>query len=279
MRDFRGNRLALTLAGTGDVMRIRSSAAGFLLITLIAGTIAGCKKKVVVTPPAPPAVQEPAPPAPSVPTATFTAEPAVVEPGQAVTLKWSSTNASEAKISGVGVVAPEGNREVRPEKSTSYELVVTGPGGSAAASATVTVMPPLPPPAAPPIEVTRSLEDRISELSDAYFDFDQSAIREDARVALTKDAEAILTILSDFPEAVIVVEGHCDDRGSPEYNIGLGDRRAEAVAAFLKALGVGPANLQVISYGKERPQCADETESCWQKNRRAHFAAGVTATR
>lgn len=259
-------------------MRVRFTAAGLTLIVLIAGTTTGCNKKVVVTPPAPPVVQQQPAPPPAAPTVTLTAEPASVERGQAVTLKWSSTNATKAKISGVGDVALEGNREVRPDASTTYELIVTGPAGSATASATVTVVTPPPAVEPPPAPVTRSLEDRLSELADAYFDFNQSAIREDARVALTKNAETLLTILADFPNARILIEGHCDDRGSAEYNIGLGERRAETVAVFLKALGVAPANLEIISYGKERPQCNEASEACWQKNRRAHFAAGPTAT-
>jgi len=116
------------------------------------------------------------------------------------------------------------------------------------------------------------LEDRLKEVQDAYFDYDKSDIRGDARDALTKDAEALKSILKDFPSATIVVEGHCDERGSAEYNLGLGDRRATSAKDFLVQLGVPADKLRTISYGKERPQCTEHNEECWQKNRRAHFA-------
>jgi peptidoglycan-associated lipoprotein len=117
-----------------------------------------------------------------------------------------------------------------------------------------------------------------TELSDAYFDYDKSGMRDDARAALEKDAEALRSILTDFPNAVIVLEGHCDERGSAEYNVGLGAQRAWSVSAYLAALGVQADRLRTISYGKERPQCNESTEACWQMNRRVHFAAGETAT-
>jgi peptidoglycan-associated lipoprotein len=117
--------------------------------------------------------------------------------------------------------------------------------------------------------------DRInSELQDAYFDYDKSDIRGDARDVLTQDASALKAILSDFPTATIMVEGHCDERGSAEYNLGLGDRRATSAKEFLESLGVPADRLRSISYGKERPACTEANEACYQKNRRAHFAQG-----
>jgi peptidoglycan-associated lipoprotein len=111
-------------------------------------------------------------------------------------------------------------------------------------------------------------------VQDAYFDYDKSDIRADAQATLQQDATALKAILTDFPSAIIVIEGHCDDRGSAEYNLGLGDRRASAAKDFLTQLGIPADRLQTISYGKERPQCTDENEACWQKNRRAHFSPG-----
>ena len=90
----------------------------------------------------------------------------------------------------------------------------------------------------------------------------------------TKDADALKAIFTDFPDATITIEGHCDERGSAEYNLALGDRRATAAKDFLTQLGVPADKLKTISYGKERPQCTDHDESCWQKNRRAHFSTG-----
>lgn len=111
------------------------------------------------------------------------------------------------------------------------------------------------------------------EVQDAYFDYDKSDVREDARSILTRDADALKSILADFPSAVISLEGHCDERGSAEYNLGLGDRRSTSAKEFLVQLGVPADRLKTISYGKERPQCTESNEACWQKNRRAHFSA------
>ena len=261
-------------------MRVKFNITLLVIGLSLTGMTTGCRKKVAVAQPAPPPVQEPAPPpAPSLPTASLSAEPALVEAGQAVTLKWFSTDATDATISGLGAVAVEGTQEVQPSQSTTYELVATGPGGSAKASATINVIAPPPPLLPPPQVEPKSLLVRLqTELSDAYFDFDASTIRDDARTSLEKDAEALRSILTDFPNAVIVLEGHCDERGSAEYNVGLGAQRASSVSAYLAALGVQADRLRTISYGKERPQCNESTEACWQMNRRVHFAAGETAT-
>jgi peptidoglycan-associated lipoprotein len=111
-------------------------------------------------------------------------------------------------------------------------------------------------------------------VQDAFFDYDKTDIRSDARDVLTRNASALKAILSEFPNASIVIEGHCDERGSAEYNLGLGDRRASAAKEFLQQLGVPADRLKTVSYGKERPQCTDASETCYQKNRRAHFAPG-----
>jgi peptidoglycan-associated lipoprotein len=111
-------------------------------------------------------------------------------------------------------------------------------------------------------------------MRDVYFDYDQSELREDSRSVLTRNADSLKAALQEFPSATIVVEGHCDERGSAEYNLGLGDRRATVAKDFLVQLGVPADRLRVVSYGKERPQCTDSTEDCWQRNRRAHFSEG-----
>jgi len=98
--------------------------------------------------------------------------------------------------------------------------------------------------------------------------------RSDAAAALTSDAESLKAIFRDFPNVTVVVEGHCDERGSAEYNIALGDRRASSARQFLSMVGVPAERLITISYGKERPQCTDSNEACWQKNRRVYFAPG-----
>jgi peptidoglycan-associated lipoprotein len=243
---------------------------------------AGCKKKVPPPPPPPPPapVNNTAPaPAASAPTvASFSAEPSSIQRGQSATLRWEvSGNASSVSINqGVGTVQNTGSRSVSPSDSTTYVLTATGPGGSTTASATVSVnSPPPPPPPPPPTTSKGSIVDRMAaELQDVYFDYDKSDIRGDAQSVLTTDATALKSILADFPGAAIVIEGHCDERGSAEYNLGLGDRRATAARDFLQQMGVPADRLKTISYGKERPQCTESNESCWQKNRRVHLSAG-----
>jgi peptidoglycan-associated lipoprotein len=143
------------------------------------------------------------------------------------------------------------------------------------ASATVSVTTPPPPPPPPATRPTSTIDQRLNtDVQDIYFDYDKSDVRSDARDVLTRDAAAIKSILADFPNASIVVEGHCDERGSAEYNLGLGDRRANSAKEFMVQMGVPADRLKTISYGKERPQCTENSEDCLQKNRRAHFSPG-----
>ncbi len=249
---------------------------------LLALFAAGCKKKT--KPPEPPPPTNAAPPtpeprtAPGAPTISqFTAEPSSIERGQSATLRWSVTGATDVSVDpAIGAVQPNGSRTVFPSNSTTYTLTARNDGGTRTASATVNVAaPPPPPPPAPRTTSRATLTDRLStDVQDAYFDYDKSDIREDARAALTRDADALKAIFADFPASIIVVEGHCDERGSAEYNLGLGDRRAQSAKDFLVQLGVPADKLRTISYGKERPVCTEANESCWQKNRRAHFASG-----
>ena len=108
---------------------------------------------------------------------------------------------------------------------------------------------------------------RKGYLKDAFFDYDQASLREDAREALAADA----LWLKKYRSAKIVIEGHCDERGTEEYNLALGDRRATAAREYLASLGVPASRVETVSYGKERPFCAQETERCWQENRRGHL--------
>ena len=258
----------------------KTKSATLLTSVFLLAFAAGCKKKVPVAS-APP----PPPPATSTTTTTtettkapvvaqFTADPSSIERGQSSTLRWSVTDATSVSIEpGLGPVQSNGSRQVFPSNTTTYRLVASGQAGNANATATVNVTVPQPPPVGPPPRET-SITTALSSVIDAYFDYDSSDIREDARNALSRDSDTIKKILQDFPSATLVVEGHCDERGSAEYNLGLGDRRATAAKEFLVQLGVPGDRLTTISYGKERPQCTESNEACWQKNRRAHFAAG-----
>jgi len=117
------------------------------------------------------------------------------------------------------------------------------------------------------------LNEKLARLEDALFDFNKSTIRTDATTALRDDVGVIRDILANFPSQKLLVEGHCDERGSDEYNLALGDKRAHAVEDFLSTMGIPQSQLTVISYGRGRPVCTDQTEQCWQRNRRAHMTA------
>jgi peptidoglycan-associated lipoprotein len=250
------------------------------LAILTAVFLSGCRKKPPPPPPPAPQVKETPPPPPPPPKPAtinqFTAEPSSIERGQSATLRWSVSDATDVSIDqGIGTVQANGSRQVFPSNSTTYTLSARGADGrtvTSTASVNVTVPPPPPP---PPQAPKRSISERISsDVSDVYFDYDRSEIREDARATLTRNADSIKSILADFPSEALVIEGHCDERGSAEYNLGLGDRRATAVKEFLTQLGVPGDRLRTISYGKERPVCTESNEDCWQRNRRAHFAPG-----
>jgi peptidoglycan-associated lipoprotein len=165
----------------------------------------------------------------------------------------------------VGAVTAEGSTKVTPSDSTTYTITASGPGGSADASARVTVEAPPPPPPPQPEATWRDLFNQ--EVKDAYFDYDKSDLRPDARSALNQTAD----FLKKYPEAKVTVEGHCDERGSTEYNLGLGDRRANAVKQYLVSLGISADRINTVSYGKEKPFCTESNETCWQQNRRGHF--------
>ncbi len=138
---------------------------------------------------------------------------------------------------------------------------------------------PPPAPAPPPREVPQVNEydrlkamaadeiDRMGLLAEIHFDYDRSDIREGDRAILSKNAE----VLKKFDFLRVTVEGHCDERGSVEYNLALGDRRAKAAFDYLVSLGVPAARLQTVSYGKEVPLCQEHNEDCWARNRRDRF--------
>jgi peptidoglycan-associated lipoprotein len=232
-------------------------------VTLLALALFGaaCAKKPTPAPTPPP----PAPPPPASPTVTLQAAPTSIQKGESATLTWSSTNATQLILEpGLGTVSPEGSTKVTPSESTTYTITATGPGGSADATARVTVAQPPPPPKAPEPTIEELF---LQEVQDAYFDYNKADIRPDAREALGKTAD----FLRRYPQVKVTVEGHCDERGSTEYNLVLGDRRATAVRQYLISLGISADRMNTISYGKEKPFCMEHDEECWQKNRRGHF--------
>jgi len=241
----------------------RSLYRAGLIVTFAAAVFTfGCKK-----PPKPVEPPKAAAPAPATPTVTLQASPTTLDKGGSSTLSWNSTDATQLSIEpGVGAVTAQGSTKVTPSDTTTYTITATGPGGNASATATVTVNAPPPPKVTPPAGPT---DDELfpREVRDAYFDYDKADLRPDARTALTKTAD----FLKNYPRFKVTVEGHCDERGSTEYNLGLGDRRANAVKQFIVSLGVAADRVAVVSYGKEKPFCMESNEACWQQNRRGHF--------
>jgi peptidoglycan-associated lipoprotein len=259
-----------------------NKASALALALCLSFFAAGCKKTVPA--PAPPPAAKTEAPAPKVVAKPivkfFTAEPATIERGQASSLKWEVTGAESASINqGLGVVGNSasggviaGNRSVFPSNTTTYTLTATNAGGSVSETVTVNVTAPAPAAIKDTPAPKATFGEAIArEIQDVFFDFDKSDIREDARNVLTQNADKLKTIFRDYSSGTVTIEGHADERGSAEYNLGLGDRRAIAAKDFLVQLGVPADRLRTLSYGKERPQCTDNNEACWQKNRRDHF--------
>src|SRR5262249_19108990 len=210
-----------------------------------------------------PAVQHPA--------ITLGADRATMEGGGATTLTWEARNAASVTIAlDLGRVPVTGNRSVTPASSVTYTATATGPGGTASDIARVTVnVPAAPPTDNPPTRPNVTSSSLSDNVKDVFFDYDRAEIRGDMIATLQADA----TWLKSNPNVRFIVEGHCDERGSEEYNLGLGDRRANAVKEFLISQGVAANRINIISYGEERPFCRDQSETCYEMNRRAHFAA------
>ena len=125
-----------------------------------------------------------------------------------------------------------------------------------------------------PDAATRARIDQLlARINDAYFDYNKASLRPDALKALQSDSTELRDILKDYPTYKLTIEGHCDERGSAEYNMALGDKRAEAAKSYLVQIGIPSTQLSVISYGKEKPICDEHDEACWQRNRRIHIVA------
>ena len=235
----------------------RFSISAAVLVSLV--SVAGCKHKIQT-----PVATAP-PPAPE-PTATLSASPAAVTAGEEVTLTWSTTNATTASIDGLGDVSTSGTRTVTPTASTTYHLVAQGNGRKVDAFGRVTVNQP--PVAAAPAPAMSDEQAFRANVKDIYFDYDKYDVRNDDESVLSQDA----AFLKSHPDLKVVIGGYCDERGSDEYNLGLGQNRAASAQKVLVATGIPASRIRVISYGKEKPSCTDNTETCWQENRRAGFS-------
>jgi len=115
------------------------------------------------------------------------------------------------------------------------------------------------------------IQDLLNRIQDVYFDYDRHNLRPDAENTLEADAKELTLILRQYPTYKLTIEGYCDERGSEEYNLALGDMRAKRAQTFLVTLGLPASQLRTVSFGKEHPVCTQPDEACWQKNRRAHI--------
>lgn len=259
--------MLLTLAGTCpplediEVNHRKQSWLFILMTLLLAAAVTGCNKKKEAPPvPTPPPPAKPA-------TATISVSPTSIQKGESATLTWSTENARTITLQGQPVAA-SGSQTVSPSQSTDYRLVAQGDAGTpdAGANARLTVSEPPPPPPPP----TRSATDDelfAQGVHDIYFDYDKYDLRSEAQSTLTQAAQAI----SQHPDWAIMIEGNCDERGSTEYNIGLGTNRATTAKDFLVKAGVNPGQIQTRSNGKEKAaDCKDE--ACWQKDRNDHLS-------
>lgn len=233
--------------------------------TLILGTVvllmmvSGCKKKPPPTPPAPP---------PKPVTATLSANPTSITAGQPSTLTWSTDGADDVTLDGQKVNV-SGSETVQPTETTTYHLVAKGAGGTQEATAQVSVAQPTPAPTpqATPQPTPGDEQVFAQAAQDIYFDYDKADIRPQSQQIIAHLAE----VMKAHPNWKVQIEGNCDERGSTEYNLALGTRRADSAKQALTQAGVPADALNTISYGKEKPVCTEANEDCWQRNRRAHF--------
>ncbi len=242
------------------ILRKNFFTCSLLLITI--AVVSGCHKKPPASTP-----EESAPVAPSAPpTAQITATPTVVSAGDPVQLSWRTTNATQISIDGLGDVPSVGVKTVTPSESTTYHLVARNDTAATDASARVTVN------GTPSVSVpsTQMSEDQEfkAQVEDILFDYDTYDIRPDAQAKLSKDAD----FLVKHSNIKVVIGGYCDERGSDEYNLALGQNRAQATKSALVTAGVAADRIRIISYGKEKPFCTESNEECWQLNRRAGFS-------
>ncbi|HSY35500.1 MAG TPA: OmpA family protein [Acidobacteriaceae bacterium] len=235
-----------------------------LLATVALLAASGCHKKT--PPPTPTAMAPTSTMLP--PTASITADPLSIDLGQSVVLNWRSTNASSVSIDGIGEVPVNGTQTVSPSSSTNFHLVAKNDGGTTEANVRVTVRVPEVPAAPTDNGGGGSDAEFHAHVQDIFFGYDSYDLTPQSDTSIS----AAAAYLNAHPGIKILIGGYCDDRGSAEYNITLGENRANAAKTALVAAGVNGDRIRVVSYGKEKQFCTDETESCWQQNRRDQFS-------
>jgi len=247
---------------------LRGMTLAFLALAMVL-TIAGCKRPPVVSTPRP---AEPTPTAATgpAPALTLSVSPGTIEKGQSATLTWNANNAQTVVIEPLGTVTTSGSRTVTPESSTTYSGKASAPNRSAAeATARLTVTTVTDPPDGTPVRSgVGDGTTPIGDLQDINFEYDRYDIRSEDQSKLRNNAEVIKR---KYASAAIVIQGHCDERGTEEYNQALGDRRATVTKEALVRLGVPATRLNTVSFGESKPVDLAKTEAAFAKNRRAHF--------
>ncbi|HEU4685871.1 MAG TPA: peptidoglycan-associated lipoprotein Pal [Nitrospira sp.] len=270
-----------SISGASPVVWLLLSVAVFSAAT-------GCSKRAVssagdqaaaLSEPAPPAPAEPGTPdqmaaVPEPAPSPIPAEREFTPPTQPETPAEPAPSQPEPPAPA-GVVPPEVRPDtpaaaVAPTEETAPPAALAEPTAPPAAPAEPpppAAAPPVPPAPAPAASPEPVPSPRVGELSDIFFDFDRYTIRQDAQPVLESDADWI----KQSPARTILIEGHCDERGTEAYNLVLGEKRAKAARQYLLDLGVAASRLKIVSLGKMRPFCKQHTEDCYQSNRRAHF--------
>ena len=178
-------------------------------------------------------------------------------------LAWIAVAALSVLLTGCPKKKPDTTADAPLSPSTGADAPserVTGP-------ASPSISDQQPDPLSEDLQAVNRYVSEQGLLGDVYFDFDEYELKPEAIERLSKNA----AFLKENPQFLLTIEGHCDERGTNEYNIALGDRRANAARSYLASLGVSGDRLRTISKGEEQPQCMESSESCWWRNRRAHF--------
>jgi peptidoglycan-associated lipoprotein len=253
---------------------LRPAYRALILLAFAGATLTGCHKKDKgIDPNSLGPTDTSSASTTAAPTASITADPVAIDLGQTVVLNWRTLNATVVTIDGIGQVNPNGTQTVSPSNSTNFHLVAKGDGGTTEANVRVTVRVPEAPAA---VAATAGLDNPSSNVTDAefhaavkdiFFDYDSIELRPDGQTA----ASAAASFLVSHPDIRILIGGYADERGSAEYNLALGENRANAAKTALIDAGVAPTRIRIVSYGKEKQFCTESNETCWQENRRAQF--------
>jgi peptidoglycan-associated lipoprotein len=252
---------------------VRPALRALCLLAIAAGTLTGCHKKDQGIDPNSLGPTDTSSATIPAPTASITADPVAIDLGQTVVLNWRTLNATTVTIDGIGQVNPNGTQTVSPSNSTNFHLVAKGDGGMTEANVRVTVRVPQAPEAVAPTAGLDNPSSNVTEaqfhaaVKDIFFDYDSYDLRPDGQAA----AQGAASFLISHPNIRVLVGGYADERGSAEYNLALGENRANAAKTALVNAGVAPTRIRVVSYGKEKQFCTESNEECWQENRRAQF--------